>query len=418
MTIPISTTPSRLHLVGYASAGLGLGEVLRRIAIALAHQPDLIGIHDFRQHMDDRAVDKQLWTLLPESCFDRSIMPDDWVLYLVNPDQLADAVAQFPTSGRRCGLWFWELERIPSTWLNAFSLLDEIWTPSSFVHKAIMAAAQSIQWRGKVTAMTLPLDRPSTQPKILAERPSTHPKVLAERPPTSLKQALDCSWWTAWSSRDSYRYYFSFDCHSVPERKNPYDLIQAFRIAFDDVSKQAARQPRLLLRVLNPERRPDCLKEIKRLVAGDSRVMIDSNYLTTDTLDTVLERTDVYVSLHRSEGLGLGMAEAMSAAKPCIATGWSGNLDFMDPACGKWRSSSVAMLLKPSLQAVPAGAYPHGDGQRWAHIDLAQAAQAMRWCFDFPAQAAAIGRAAKASIAQSHGPQRFEQWLKHYLFSC
>jgi glycosyltransferase involved in cell wall biosynthesis len=366
------------------------------MAIALAHQPDLIGIHDFRQHMDDRAVDKQLWTLLPESCFDRSIMPDDWVLYLVNPDQLADAVAQFPTNGRRCGLWFWELERIPPAWLNAFSLLDEIWTPSSFVHAAIMAAAQSIQWGGKVTAMTLPL----------------------ERQPTPSEQALDCSWWTAWSSRDSYRYYFSFDCHSVPERKNPYDLIQAFRIAFDDISKQAVRQPRLLLRVLNPERRPDCLKEIKRLVAGDSRVIIDSNYLSKDTLDTVLERTDVYVSLHRSEGLGLGMAEAMSAAKPCIATGWSGNLDFMDPASGKWRSSSVAMLLKPSLQAVPAGAYPHGDGQRWAHIDLAQAAQAMRWCFDFPAQASAIGRAAKASIAQSHGPQRFEQWLKQYLLAC
>jgi len=396
MTIPISTTPRRLHLVGYASAGLGLGEVLRRMAIALSHQPDLIGIHDFRQHMDDRAVDRQLWTLLPESCFDRSIMPDDWVLYLVNPDQLADAVAQFPTSGRRCGLWFWELERIPPAWLNAFSLLDEIWTPSSFVHAAIMAAAQSIQWPGKVTAMTLPL----------------------ERQPTPSEQALDCSWWTAWSSRDSYCYYFSFDCHSVPERKNPYDLIQAFRIAFDDISKQAARQPRLLLRVLNPERRPDCLKEIKRLVAGDSRVIIDSNYLSADTLDSVLERTDVYVSLHRSEGLGLGMAEAMSAAKPCIATGWSGNLDFMDPASGKWRSSSVAMLLKPSLQAVPAGAYPHGDGQRWAHIDLAQAAKAMRWCFDFPAQASAIGRAAKASIAQSHGPHRFEQWLKQYLLSC
>ena len=400
----------RLHLVGYASACLGLGEILRRMARALAHDPQALAVHDFRRNMDDRAVDDSLWALLPEACFDRPIAAGDRVLYLVNPDQLAGAIAQFPATEKRCTMWFWELERLPDAWKQAFEWVDEIWTPTQFVHQAVVSAANDLSWPGRVRHVRLPLDQQRTDD-------GNPPQV---------------PWWPCWASPASYRYYFSFDCHSVPERKNPFDLIRAFRIAFGDIPRQQQRQPRLLLRVLHPDRRPDCLVELNRLAAGDPRIIIDSGFLTAQSLSALIQSIDVYVSLHRSEGLGLGMAEAMSQKKVCIATGWSGNLDFMQTPHADFtapplhtisvsstdsRSSPasnhapLAILLRPRLCKVPQGAYPHADNLRWAHVEIAEAAQAMRWCFDFPAQAALIGKAAARSMAKHFSDRSFANWI-------
>ena len=155
---------------------------------------------------------------------------------------------------------------------------------------------------------------------------------------------------------------------SVLERKNPMALIRAFGEAFgplDDV--------RLVIKTSFGEQHPEHFATLAGLAKAANVVLINASYSRDETL-SLIAACDAYVSLHRSEGLGLSLAEAMLLARPVVATRYSGNLEFMDDA--------NSLLVDCTLPSLTREAPPYARGQRWAEPSVAQAAAHMRRLYD------------------------------------
>ena len=123
---------------------------------------------------------------------------------------------------------------------------------------------------------------------------------------------------------DGFLFLFVFDFFSVLERKNPLGLIDAFARAF-----RAGEGPTLVIKTINGDRKLHDLEKLRAAAEGRQDILVIDDYYSAEEKNSLLGLCDCYVSLHRSEGLGLTMAEAMGLEKPVIATGYSGNLDFM-----------------------------------------------------------------------------------------
>ena len=149
-------------------------------------------------------------------------------------------------------------------------------------------------------------------------------------------------------------------------------LIEAFTTAF-----VPGEGPVLVIKSINAGQRPAEAERLRLRAAAERDVLLMENYLDTTERDALMALCDCYVSLHRSEGLGLTMAEAMAWGKPVIATGYSGNLQFM---------TDENSFLVPWVPAViPAGAEPYPAGGTWADPDLDAAARMMRSVIEDPA---------------------------------
>ena len=148
---------------------------------------------------------------------------------------------------------------------------------------------------------------------------------------------------------------------------------------------------RLVIKSVNGARRPLDRERLRHAAAGRDDVVLVERYLARAELDGLVHGADCYVSLHRSEGFGQTIAEAMAAGLPAIATGWSGNLTFMAPG--------QAHLVRHTLVPVPAGCDPYPVTARWADPDLDHAAELMRQVHADPSTARELGRAGAARIA-------------------
>jgi glycosyltransferase involved in cell wall biosynthesis len=230
----------------------------------------------------------------------------------------------------RIGTWYWELEGFPSVWQAAFEEVDELWAGSPFVQAA--------------------LARVSPRPVVLMPPQVDFTLTRAyRRAEFGLPEGC-------------FLFLFSYDFDSFVERKNPAACIAAFQRAFAPGDAGVG----LVIKSQHGERHPRALAQLRELARSDSRVRLVEESLTRADTYGLLSVCDCYVSLHRSEGFGYGMAEAMRLGKPVIATGYSGNLAFMraDNSC----------LVNYSLVPVAPDAYPHAQGQMWAEPDVDDAA--------------------------------------------
>jgi glycosyltransferase involved in cell wall biosynthesis len=347
-------TPPGINLVGYAHGEFGVAEVLRRHAYALQGSGVPFVVRNFDVGIASRQCDSSMQSFLSEEC------RYDVNLFCINADQmpiarehLGDAVF----AGRyNIGCWFWELEKFPEQWRGATDWVDEIWVTSPFVRDAIAACTPK-----PVHIVPVALD------VNLPESYSRDEFGLAEG-------AFVCL--------------FSFDFNSFVTRKNPEGAIAAFRRAFAD----GRRDVHLVIKTINGERHPDALRRLTDATAGDDRIEVRDGFLDRIGMWALQACCDCYVSLHRSEGLGLGIAECMLLGKPVIATAYSGNLAFMD--------ADNSCLVGYSLVAVEEGEYPAWQGQHWAEPDINQAAEYLRRLADDPEYARQIGERAKASVRQ------------------
>jgi glycosyltransferase involved in cell wall biosynthesis/2-polyprenyl-3-methyl-5-hydroxy-6-metoxy-1,4-benzoquinol methylase len=256
------------------------------------------------------------------------------------------------------GYWFWEIERFPPALHAAFDVVDEVWAATDFVAAAVRTAG------GKpVFTVPVPVPAPRCSPGI-----------------TRARLGLP----------DRFLFLLSFDFLSIMERKNPVGLIRAFRSAF-----AAGEGPVLLLKSINGHLRLNDLERLRDEAGGRPDVLIVDRYYSAEEKDALPGLCDCYVSLHRSEGLGLTMAEAMAAGKPVIATGYSGNRHFMTP--------TNSYLVDYAMGAVPEGCDPYPPGAAWAEPDIEHAARLMRDVYERPQDAAARGKRAQAEILERHG---------------
>jgi len=251
------------------------------------------------------------------------------LLASINSDQLLAAhhrISQEFFSDRYViGQWFWELEESPPWFAPAFPLLNELWAPSRFVEAMLLSCVPS-----SIHVEYIP---------------------LPVRPPV-----IDSSLMRSHFGLDNrYMFLFVFDFMSVMKRKNPLGLIDAFSRAFVE-----GEGPQLVIKGINGDKRPAEYEALREAVTQRTDITLIDKYFTRSETTTLISFADCYVSLHRSEGLGLTISEAMSLGVPVIATGYSGNLDFMDDT----NSKLVAPLMRVFYENSQRGREIGERGQR------------------------------------------------------
>ncbi len=340
-----------ITVAGYLRAELGMGEAARSAltaveATGIEHASVVVTRTFSRQdHPHDR----------PDGPYDL-----DTAIVVVNADQVEmfqGAVGHGFFAGRRTvGLWAWELEEFPEEMLSSAELFDEIWAISEF-------SAASLRQR---------IDKPVyVFPLAVVPPSSAHKSGLVGDP-------------------DHFVFLFMFDYLSVFERKNPLAVMEAFSTAFSP-----GEGPMLVVKSVNGDLKPLDRERVRIAAADRTDIVFIDDYVTNSERNALMARADAYVSLHRSEGFGLTMAEAMIVGKPVIATRYSGNLDFM--------TDENSFLVPYKVGEVPPGCDPYPAGTPWAEPDVDAAARLMRQVVDEPELAARKAAVAIADITRTHG---------------
>lgn len=356
------------NLIGYFSGQFGLAESARAYAKALIDSGCPVSLHEadveVPHSMDDRTM--------------RSLMGGGERhgvdIVFVNPDHFASAVERMPDGPHRpriVGFWFWELAEVPRQWLPAIEAVDEVMVATEFVADAFRAATDK-----PVTTINYPLQVPVSSSLVRSD---------------------------FGIPEDVYAFLCTFDFNSAIERKNPLAVVRAFRAAFtpgrDDVF--------LMIKSTNGVRQPDQLRRLLDEIGDDPRIHLRDDVIETHHLHALQRACDAYVSLHRAEGLGLGMAESMRIGKPVVATGWSGNMAFMNE-----RNS---LLVDYTLTQVEAGQYPNATGMLWAEPDQDSAASLMRKLADDREWGRKIGEQAALDVAETLSPARAAHAMMGWL---
>jgi glycosyltransferase involved in cell wall biosynthesis len=278
------------NLVGYLTRHSGLGDVARRLRAAASEASV-----PYSTIATQRSAS-------PSGSFDDVDNRVEFTnsLCVVTADQFPFLATDFPqlfaATRRMIGYWFWELEFIPRPMREAMALVDEIWAGSRFVTDAF-AAVSSVPVRHVPIPVAEP--RPSSRTRadfaVLSD--------LGDRPV----------------------FLTVLDHLSVTERKNPVGTINAFRKAFEP-----GEGPVLIVKTMNGHQRWSRHQRLLAAADGRDDIRVWDETLTRDDQMALVAAVDCMVSLHRSEGLGLHLAEAMWLGTPTIATRYSGNLDFMN----------------------------------------------------------------------------------------
>ncbi len=280
-----------------------------------------------------------------------------WICHCNAPEALAVMLAgteRLWARRYRIGYWAYELPRLPNDWVPALRHFHEIWAPSAFVADAI---------------------RRSTGPHGPLVRVVPHPVASRAQASTGQRQP-----------NRPMMFLSMFDARSTAARKNPMGAIRAFQMAFAPNSDDAT----LAVKVAHGDADGDALRELNAAIAGWQNITLLTEHLSDDETLGLIGRADCLVSLHRSEGFGLPIAEAMSVGTPAIVTGWSAPVEF----CGG-AAIEIGYHLVPTRDASKRYERP---GLVWADPDLAEAAGAMRKLVSDPSLWRALSECGTATV--------------------
>ena len=320
---------SGVNLIGYTRAEMGVGEGARSDAKSLSAANEPFGIICYTTDNPSRMSDLSWQHKEIDSA------PYDITLLHINPDHALMAITELPSAyfdGHYViGFWAWELPMIPKEWEAAFTHFDEIWVPSSFVQDAVAI-------KSPIPVIRIPHSIDVTSDTNIGRKDFGLPE-------------------------EPYLFFSMFDTHSLQERKNPYGSINAFKLAFanDDMSV------RLILKVNNGNAM--AISSLQAAIGDYKNIILLDKVYSRIEINSLIANVDCFVSLHRSEGFGLGPAEAMALGKAVVATNWSGNSDYMRP------DNSVCVSYE--LVEIEEDCGPYKKGQIWAEPDVNQAAQGM-----------------------------------------
>ena len=321
-------------LIGYPRGEFGIGSLLRFPALALEEAGVPFKVFDFNPNSQASQKDHRLnkWlTHLPEYRIN---------IFCIGADQLPllkKILGKGFFHGRHNILYgAWELSRMPKRWITFLKDMKEIWAMSSFM-------GQMFRRSTSLPVYDLPLPICSTQLGSYSRYQFQIPE-------------------------NDFVFLFMFDFDSHVARKNPEAVIKAFEYAF---SKSSQNSVSLVIKSINGDRHLNEHRTIEKLIEGDSRIIHIQKVLPHYENSALMHCCDCYVSLHRSEGFGLTIAEAMLIGKPVITTGYSGNMDFTTDQ----NSLLVDYQLVPVQMNSP---YQYSKGEMWAEPDIEQAGEYMK----------------------------------------
>jgi len=326
-TSTISSTAPGINVAGYLTSESGVAEAARGYVKALHHLNYNVALNNF-EVAASRKEDKTFTTFASNN-------PHPINLVCVNADQLPAFIQQFGENYFKdkynIGVWWWETPEFPEEWWQYFNHFDEIWVGSSYIQRAL----------ANVSPVPIVVVQPVVESKV-----STINRAQFDLP------------------ENEFLFLCVFDFLSSFERKNPLATIDAFKQAF------SPNEPvRLVLKCINGDKNERLLSELSQRAEG-LKVTVMDRYLSSDDNQLLSNSCDAYVSLHRAEGLGFPIAEAMLNKKPVVITGWSGNMDF--------NSIANSYLVSYELIANQIQAGPYKVAETWADPNAAHAAQQMR----------------------------------------
>ncbi len=236
------------------------------------------------------------------------------------------------------GMVFWELALIPPAWKTTLRLFDALAVCSRYCQQTYETACPEV-------------------PVVYCEHPLETPLELGPQARLQARRERGIG-------DDRFLVVSSFDARSDTGRKNPFAAIETFKRAFP------TGEPAALIVKVNGHGGAD-RDALGAAIRDDARIRLLTETLPYDEVRGLYASADVYLTLHRSEGLGLGGMEAMAEGTLVIATAHSGNLSYMT----EQNSLLVPYTLVPPRDTIwffdPAFA---GDGARWADADLDAAA--------------------------------------------
>lgn len=365
LAVPVRSSKPGINLIGYLHAESGVGEAARASLRALRSSGLPYALIDYRlgnvSRMSERIEDSASQCHYPIN------------LMHVNADQSKIARQHLGHELFRerytLGYWFWEMPVFPQFLHFAYEQVDEVIVASEYNRRAI----------AEFTHKPVTLIPPAIEIEI---------NPVLSRCELNLQE-------------DAFIFLHVCDVLSMSQRKNPLGVIQAFHMAF---AEQPQLKVCLVIKLSNLEYQPELASELQAAIAQDPRIQLIDRYLERNTLNNLLNSCDCYVSLHRAEGFGLPIAEAMYLGKPVIATHWSGNVDFMD----EQNSLPVSYQLVELQEDVG----PYQKGQWWAEPDLADAASKMLKLAKSPQQAQRLSEQAAHTIRTRYSPEAVAQLLK------
>ncbi|MCZ8512541.1 glycosyltransferase [Paenibacillus filicis] len=358
-----------INLIGYARAEMGIGESCRIAAKSLSAAEIPFGIINFTGTNSARMSDTSwMHKEVTSPAFNIN-------LFHINAEQMMEVYAQYGSdifqNRYNIGYWHWELPDFPDEWVDSFELINEVWVPSAFV-------ADSISMKSPVPVVKIPH---SIQVNHFTKRDRSYFNLPEQ----------------------SFLFLTMYDVKSYQERKNPLAAIEAFKKAFrpDDMSVG------LVIKVNTLKANLEELDLLTGLISDYKNIYTIKQILSREDTNALIEATDSYISLHRSEGFGLGLAEAMYLGKPVIGTNWSSNTDFMN------QNNSCVVNYK----LIPVGTDhgPYKAYQHWANPDVEHAGSFMKRLVtdrEFCIRVAANGQ---ETIKQDFSPSAIGELIKKRL---
>jgi glycosyltransferase involved in cell wall biosynthesis len=301
------------NLIGYATSPMGLGEDLRAFAAMLEHLQIAFSVVDIPTDVQGRV--KVAWSHMTQEDYDTSV----FFMSAMECQNLANVHPQlFSAPKKKIGYFLWELPDFPASYSNALKLVDHIWCPTRFVQKAFFN-------RSRQLTLALPLP-------------------VVSQPPTGKKfrSALKIS-------PKAFVVLFMFDLHSTTQRKNPQAVVRVF-LEFLKIRPTAY----LILKINRWNSKQQ--KELKWL-GEHPRIKIIKETLLPGELSDLYNASNCYLSLHRSEGFGRTLVEALQHGLHLVSTDFSGPQDFLN--------ADNTFLVSWSRKVATPKDYPNLDADSW-----------------------------------------------------
>ena len=342
-----------VNLVGYVHGQLGIGEDVRMAAIAC----DAVGLktamvnfppgHDVPQNdmsLADRVVDRGPY---PINIFCLTALEHGRFYAERGATQLEEHY--------NIGYWPWELSQWPKEWRQLVHLVDEVWVSTRHTMAAVQPYCSALQ--PPIPVKWMPMAVPVQIRQKSTKELENQRQVTRKNRELPLSACLFC---------------FSFDLNSSIHRKDPEAALNAFLMAFP-LEKFGPEEVGLVLKVHPPKTPHRAWSALKSLAKQDKRLHIIEETLPRAELLSLYQACDCFVSLHRAEGFGRGIAEALQLGLRLIVTDYSGNVDF----CRLAEFSNRIKRIQYRLVKVGTGQYPYAENQVWARANKRTAAMAM-----------------------------------------